>query len=169
MGAILFGTFGLPNFLLIVIALTFNGSMELEMSIEGERQLSRRIEGIAKDCKDFSPEFKDVGSYLVGFFSGEVFDSRGAVYGEAWKKRKKEYPWPLLEKTGEMRYAFKDKVEKMGVAVFNPVMYFKFHQSKMPRRKLPRRIMMKLDEMRKSMIVQIFHRGIWNRLTKKRL
>ena len=141
-------------------------AVEFTITIEGEKQLSRRITRLAEAVTDFSPELKKSANFLRNFFGGEVFDTRGAVLGEPWAPRKKAYPWPILEKTGKMRRSFRAKAEKMRAEIWNAVDYFKFHQSRMPRRRLPRRIMMKLDETRKNEIIQIFHKGLWGRVKK---
>jgi len=144
--------------------------IDLEFKVEGDVELSRRLRITADEIKDFTPEFTKIGDYLTGFFSGPVFESRGGVLGEPWKPRKNEerYTWPILEKTGKMRAGFKSEPTSKQIRVWNVVDYFKFHQSKLPRRKLPRRIMMKLVEPIKVRIVKIFHQGIWERLKKKK-
>lgn len=57
----------------------------------------------------------------------ENFSGRGSVWGK-WKKRKRYYKHPVLEKTGKMRDGFSYKVGKNFVEISNPVKYFKYHQ-----------------------------------------
>jgi len=144
--------------------------IELEFQVEGITELSRRLRITADRIKDFTPEFQEIGDYLTDFFSGPVFETRGAVLGESWKPRKDEgkYTWSLLEKTGKMRFGFKSEPKPNQVKIWNITDYFKYHQSRLPRRKLPRRVMMKLIEPIKTRIVKIFHQGIWERLKKKK-
>ncbi len=142
--------------------------IDLKMNIEGEEQLARRLKGIGKDVKDFRPEFKKSTDFMKGIFGNQVFTSRGRAIGEPWKARKKSYPWPILQRTGRMRRGFKAKAEKLEGMVWNVQDYFKYHQSRTPRRKLPRRVMMKLSNDIKNKIVQIFHKGVYNRVNKKR-
>jgi hypothetical protein len=59
-----------------------------------------------------------------------------------------------------MRNSFIHKEGKDYVLVTNTAPYFKYHQSRLPRRKLPRRVMMKLDETRKQTIVKEFQKAI---------
>ena len=139
---------------------------EFTITLEGEKQLSRRILKLADGIKDFRPELQKSTNFLKGFFGGEVFDSRGAAIGEPWVARKKFYPYPILEKSGRMRKSFKTMAEKLRGEVWNAVTYFKYHQSRMPRHRLPRRIMMKLTNQLKDEIIQIFHKGLYNRIRK---
>ena len=112
--------------------------------------------------------FRKVGSYLKGFFGGAVFDTQGAVIGEPWKpldqatirqKRQKGYPATPLIGSGRMRRSFSFTSTSQMVAVYNTTQYFRYHQSRKPRRKLPRRVMLKLDEIRKQIIVKHFHQA----------
>lgn len=134
--------------------------MQLSFEIEGEKQLSRRLRIISTGVKNWRPQMGKVGRYLVDVFSGTVFDTKGRAIGEPWVKRKQTYPWPILERSGRMRGSFRHKASSVQVAIYNTADYFKFHQSKKPRAKLPRRIMMKLDSQRKTAIVRIFQQRL---------
>jgi len=142
--------------------------MHLSFQIEGEKQLSRKLRGISTGVKNWRPQMKKIGDYLVNVFSGPVFDTRGKEIGEPWKPRTKSYPWPILEKTGKMRRGFKYQAQTAQVTVLNTTDYFKFHQSKLPHTKLPRRVMMKLDKERKEGIVKIIHQRLVKELIEKR-
>jgi phage gpG-like protein len=134
--------------------------MELTFIIEGEVQLNRRIKGISDSIKDWSNTFDKSGKYLKEFFSGEVFSSEGSVIGEPWPGGKYYHK---LQRTGKMKGSFIYQSAKDYVLITNTAPYFKYHQSNLPRRKLPRRIMMKLDEMRKQKIVKLFHEAFINK------
>ena len=71
--------------------------------LEGEKQLIRKFRGIQLAGNNWKPTFTKIGKDLTGFFSGAVFNTKGAVIGEPWKPRTKAYPWSILEKTGKMR------------------------------------------------------------------
>lgn len=142
--------------------------VKVSWTIEGEKQLSRRLIGLGNSVKNFKPELSKSANFLKSFFGGEVFDTRGRAIGEPWKARKKFYPWPLLERPGSrMRKSFKMKAEKLRAEVWNAVDYFKYHQSRLPRRKLPRRVMMKLTNQLKDKVISFFHEGLWKRVKKK--
>lgn len=140
--------------------------LEIRFSIEGETQLARRLNKIGDGVKDFKPEFEKSVNFLKDFFGGEVFNTEGAILGEKWVGGPYYHK---LQRTGRMRRSFDTKASKLSGEVWNAVDYFKYHQSRMPRRKLPRRIMMKLTSQLKDKIVQIFHSGIWNRINKSQV
>ena len=148
----------------------------LSFSIEGDKALSRRLRIFSKVTKDFRKPFDKTGKYLRDFIKGDVFETRGRVIGETWKPLNKKYAsWKsqhypgkgILEATGKMKSGFKYRAGKQEVVVGSIVDYFKFHQSNKPRKKMPRRIMMKLDETRKQKIVKYFHEDIRSKLRKK--
>jgi phage gpG-like protein len=140
--------------------------MEINFTIEGEKQMSRRLLNLGANIKDFSPEFRESTNFLKSFFTNDVFDSQGKAIGEPWPARKGSYGWPPLQRSGRMKKSFEASGEKTQGRVWNAVDYFKYHQSKLPRHKLPRRVMMKLTETLKDKIVAIFHKGLYER-TKK--
>ena len=85
--------------------------VELNFTIEGEKQLARRIQTLDREFKDLKPEFQESVNFLKGFFSGEVFDTRGRAIGEPWKPTGNK--WPILERTGRMRRSFQAKAEPL--------------------------------------------------------
>ena len=148
----------------------------LSFDIEGDKQISRRLLIASKGFKDFRKPFDKTGKYLRDFIKEDVFETRGSVIGETWKPLSKKYAiWKsqhypgkgILEATGNMKSGFKYKANRQSVVVGNIVDYFKFHQSNKPRTKMPRRIVMKLDEKRKQEIVKFFHKDIRIKLRKK--
>lgn len=151
-----------------VLSPTVKIMIDIKFTLEGKVEMARRMRGIGKDVKDFRPEFKKSTDFMKGFFGNQVFTTRGRAIGEPWKPRRKAYPWPILQRTGRMRRGFRAKAEKLEGSVWNVASYFKYHQSRMPRRKLPRRIMLKLSNQIKDRIVQFFHAGVVKRVNKKR-
>ena len=137
------------------------------ITLEGEKQLSRRILKLADGVKDFRPELAKSATFLKDFFGGEVFDTRGQAIDEPWEMRRREYQWPILERSGKMRRSFKMKAEKLRAEVWNATSYFKFHQSRMPRHRLPRRVMMKMTDMLKDQVISFFHEGLWKRIKQR--
>lgn len=123
--------------------------MMLSFNIEGEQQVLRNLQGLAN--KDLKRAFDRIGRNLVGFYSGAVFSSEGGVIGEKWKKGPQYHG---LVRTGTMRKNFKHRATAQSLEVENTTEYFKYHQSNKPRKKLPRRVMIKLDEPRRQMIVK---------------
>ena len=122
--------------------------IELKVTLEGERQLSRRLLTIPVEISDFKRPLFRIGAEVRGSIDTN-FSARGALFGR-WVPRKDNLPHPLLEKTSAMRRNFKQKLGPNYIEIFNPTPYFKYHQSNKPRKRLPRRVMMKLDRDRKK-------------------
>lgn len=152
-------------------------SLELSWDIEGEKQLSRVLRGIGDGIKDWTPAFKETADELKKIFENDVFDTKGAAIGERWKPLKPKYlaqkvsqgyPSDILIRKGDMRKGFRSLFKADHAEVWNAVEYFKYHQSKEPRQSnLPRRVMMKLGENQKQLVVKIFHTYWWQKTNKK--
>lgn len=151
-------------------------AFELQWEVEGVTELSRRLNFLDGELKDFTPAFRKSATSLKRFVAGEVFDSEGAVYGNKWAPlnpayeafKKSKYPGKgILERTGKMRKSFKTQHGRDFAVVFNSVDYFNYHQSRLSRStNLPRRVMLKLDGPRKEMVVKIFQAEFFKK-TKK--
>lgn len=126
----------------------------LDASIEGEQQLSRRLMLVTDGVEDFGAPLENIADELLHSVD-ENFSKRGALFG-GWPPRKTEAPWPLLENTGEMRGGFVSAVKSDYAEIGNFVPYFKYHQSNQPRTRLPRRVMLKIDQQRKVYINKQF-------------
>jgi len=126
----------------------------LDASIEGEQQVQRRLGIVADGVEDFSPALENIADELLHSVD-ENFSQRGGLFG-GWPPRKVEQSWPLLEKTGELRGGFVSAVKSDYMELGNFVPYFKFHQSNKPRARLPRRVMLKIDQQRKIYITKQF-------------
>lgn len=141
----------------------------LSWTIEGEQELSRQLLGVETNLRDFTRPLTTIAKNLTDLFSTEVFSSDGAVLGERWARlspytvaQKARSGWPpdTLVRTGAMKAGFKSIVTSDQATLYNTQDYFKYHQSNQPRFKLPRRVMMKLGNNQKEMIVKEFQRFI---------
>jgi phage gpG-like protein len=137
----------------------------LNVSLEGEKQLSRRLMTIPNDIDNWKIPLFRIGGEVRGAID-KNFSSRGALFGARWQPRKDNLPHPLLEKTTTMRRNFKQSLGPDYIEIFNPTPYFKYHQSNKPRRKIPRRVMMKIDDERKRFIQREFQKHINDALRK---
>lgn len=140
-------------------------SFQVQWSIEGEQQLSRSLRGLSSKVKDFREPFGRAAKNLKNTFERDVFSTRGGVIRERWarlspytvaQKARSGYPEAPLIRTGKMKRSFRSIVSTNQAIIYNDVNYFKYHQSNRPRRKLPRRVMMKLADQQKEMIVKEF-------------
>lgn len=106
----------------------------------------------------------------------EQFASGGRGFGTPWpylkprtiiKKVKEGFPPIPLVRTGKMRGNFKYQVRTTSLAsktpgfiptglltIFNPTPYFKYHQTGTS--KIPQRVMLRFDEVRKSLALSMF-------------
>ncbi|WP_064257785.1 phage virion morphogenesis protein [Rhodococcus sp. HS-D2] len=127
----------------------------VHINISGDKDVVAMLGSVGLEVKDMQPAMQDVGKYLKGFFSGEVFASRGGAIGErwprlstkyaAWKARK--YPGrPVLVRTGVMQKSFTYKSKPLQVTISNKAAHFVYHQSDAPRTLIPYRPMMKVED-----------------------
>lgn len=138
--------------------------IQLKVTLEGDKLLARDLMVVADGMKNWKPALEKVNREVLKSFDMN-FDSEGGLFQQGgWPARKKAYPWPILEKTGRMRMAFVSSVSETEAVFSNPTPYFKYHQSNKPRTRLPRRIMMALDDDRKTFIVKAFQEHIVNTL-----
>jgi len=126
------------------------GGLDISFSIEGEKQFHRRLLIVADGIDNYEAPLKNIGSELQKTFQLN-FAQSGKLFG-GWPKRTKSYPWPILQKTGRMRQSFKDNAGKYELILWNTAPYFMYHQSNKPRYRLPRRVMMQIDQQRKTFI-----------------
>jgi phage gpG-like protein len=150
--------------------------INVSFTIEGERQLSRRFHNLKREFDNWTPAFKQAVTTLKDLFSNEVFSSKGGAIGENWPPLDPEYSrWKsmhypgkgMLERTGEMKRSFQTLYKTDYGAVWNTASYFAYHQSNKPRNKIPRRVMMKLGNEQREVVMKIFHRYFNDKLKKK--
>ncbi|GAP53552.1 hypothetical protein AHiyo6_01170 [Arthrobacter sp. Hiyo6] len=147
--------------------------LNLKIEITGDDETVRRLAKVG-DSLDRMPEaMQEAGEYLRNFFAGEVFASQGGVIGLPWPRlsvkteaeKAKKFPGrPMLVRTGLMQRSFRSAYTDNTARVFNIADYFKYHQSDLPRHKLPRRAMMELDEARQRAIGEIVRKGVMRKL-----
>jgi len=141
-------------------------SVKLDIKLDNERVVRKFLIDKGNSLKDFKKELRESTDFIKTFSSNDVFKSKGRVLGEPWVRRKKAYSWQLMQRSGKLRQGFKTKVSRLEGVVFNPVSYFKYHQSKAPRFRLPRRVMLKLTSQLVNDIIKIFHNGLNKKLKK---
>ena len=151
-------------------------SVQLSWQIEGTQQLSRVLKGIGDGIKDWTPAFREASQELAKIYANDVFETRGRAIGETWQplspvylaqKVKQGYPADPLVRTGAMKGSFKTLFKADFAEVWNSATYFQYHQSSAPRTKLPRRVMMKLGEQQKQLVVKIFHTYWYKKVNNK--
>jgi phage gpG-like protein len=136
----------------------------ITITIEGANRISIDLGKLAAQLSDLSPAMKESGDYLTGFYSGEVFASRGGVIGKPWPSLTPSYAvWkaeqfpgrPPLIRTGEMNRSFKYEFGAVHARIFNTAKYFDAHQQ--GTRRVPARVMMALDLQRARRVQTIIN------------
>lgn len=140
-------------------------SFQLSFSIEGEKQLSRRLRDVQDGVQNMKPTFKKTAKTLRKVFERDSFNTRGAEIGVKWEPLSPAYAeWkrqnfgnkPILVRTGKMKGNFKTDYGRDFAQIWNPTEYFKYHQSKKSRGRLPRRQMMRLGNLQRALVVKLF-------------
>lgn len=128
--------------------------VQLTIETGGAKELSVQLGISAERLKDFAVPLEASAQEIIKSFDLD-FDVRGAMFVDGgWAPRTKDYPWPLLEKTGAMRRGFVSSVDGITAVIGNSDWKFPFHQ--LGTRKMPQRLMMKLDDIRKEFVVKTF-------------
>lgn len=130
--------------------------VSLTATIEGDTELKRRLLIMSDGVKDFTaPLTASVAEVKRSIDLN--FDEAGAIFESGgWIPRKQLYNWPILNKTGKMKGSFTTSMTNTEAKIGNSADYFKYHQSNQSRKKIPRRIMLKLDQERKEFIQKAF-------------
>lgn len=128
--------------------------MATNLTIHGDKEFVQRLRKFGVSILDLSDSMDETGQYLSRFFSGDVFTSRGQVFGKPWPalndnyaafKARKFSGKPPLFRTGLMNRSFKHKSTKLTSSLWNEADYFKYHQEG---RGVPERVMMLVDDQR---------------------
>jgi len=143
----------------------------MSMQVKIENDARPQLQALGLSLENFPEEFRQIGEYLTEFFAGPVFSSQGGEIGESWPGLSADYAkWKqamfpgqiVLERSGAMRTNFVDEPENQKVTVRNLSDYFGYHQTGTS--KMPKRVMMKLDQKRREKISEIFTKGIQRKI-----
>lgn len=141
-------------------------AFQIRWTIEGVPELSRILFKEYKKVEDFSePLFKS--SQLILKDVETQFMTEGGLSG-GWKPlaantiagriREGFGAGPILQRTGTLRRSFKAELDKKKAVITSyGVDYYKYHQSREARTKLPRRPMLLLTETTRQNIIQNFN------------
>lgn len=111
--------------------------MPATVTINGDKRVIDRLEGINSFLKGPKKAFNDIGDMLVEEYK-DNFPVEGRRLGPRWEKLKKATAIqkarlgygarPILVRTGKLMMGFKKQVTNLMVRVYNPVKYFRYHQ-----------------------------------------
>lgn len=143
--------------------------------VTGDKETIRRLRRAGVDLKDLSAEMDETGGYLKREYGGPLFETAGQTIGERWRELSEPYKlykrrrWPgagILQASGRMQGAFRVQSGRDFVFLDNPTKYLVYHDSPAPRRKLPRRVIYKLADAQKRVIVDTFERGVQKKMRR---
>ena len=118
----------------------------LGMTYQKVTNLKKPLQASAKLVRqDVEQQFKTEGGLTGGWkpLAESTLKGRGSS--------------PILQVTGALRHSFYSQVDERKAIISSKLPYFKYHQSRKPRKKLPRRVMLVLTNRTKENIVQEFN------------
>ena len=150
--------------------------LAVQIKISGDKETIAKLGKLGQSFLNFQMAMRSIGRELPAYFGGQVFASQGGAIGERWdplkqstKNRKaKLYPGaqPLVA-TGTMQGSFEAEFpDPNSVVIGNSAPYFKYHQSKAARSKLPRRTMMSTSGDVKNIIAQIIDADVAGKIMR---
>lgn len=153
--------------------------LSVKVTITGDKQVLSKIKKLGQSLYTYDLAMKSIGKKLTSYFGNEVFASQGGALGEKWPslkpatiKRKNKMniiagSMPLVgNNSPHMKDQFEYNAGSSFVVISNAADYFAYHQSNEPRRKLPRRVMMKTTPEVRAMVKDIIDSDIKNKLSK---
>ncbi|MFB6518580.1 hypothetical protein [Streptomyces sp. NPDC056401] len=147
--------------------------IHIEVEIQGDKEIGRKLRAMGVAALNLTAGMKDVGSYLTGLFSGEVFASRGGIIDKAWAPlsdryaahKAKLYPGrPPLIRTGVMNRSYQFDATRSEVQISNPTKQFVFTQ--LGTRRMPARPTMGLVQPQERRVVEILSRDITEQIRR---
>jgi phage gpG-like protein len=126
----------------------------ISVGLEGAEEFVNHLDTREKHAENLSVPFAKIGAMLMKSFDIN-FVSFGALFQlGGWKAPAHDYGHPLMQDKGVMRRSFQSRTGKDRAEFWNLAPYFKYHQSNQPRKRLPRRIMLGIDETHRRKIVR---------------
>jgi phage gpG-like protein len=139
---------------------------ELKFTVEGISELHRVLGLTSQKVGNFKVPLTRASGFILSDVQTN-FDTQGALSGGwqpltagtiAGRVRAGFGASPILQRTGALRKSFYSFVDEKKALVTSRSPYFVYHQSRMPRTKIPRRAMLILTENTKQNIVEAFHK-----------
>lgn len=140
--------------------------LNVRVEIKGDKKVIAQLRKMLHEFDDWKTELTAVGVYLIKFYQDPVFETEGGVFGARWQalssayaiKKATTYPGRgILEAKGDLRRAYDKRVFANLLEIVNKDPKAIYHQE--GTRRLPPRILIKVDEGRKEEIINIFKKG----------
>lgn len=147
----------------------------ITVKVTGDVETINRLQKLGKSFLNFKLALDKIGEELESYFGNQVFASQGGAIDESWPAlspkyqawKSKHFPGrgPLIQ-TGKMQDSFTHRSTASYVEVDNSAPYFKYHQSTLPRQKIPRRAMMGINDPVKSIISDIINADMRKKISQ---
>lgn len=147
--------------------------LRVRVEIKGDKKAIEQLSKIIHEFDDWKPELTMVGEYLVEYYQDPVFETEGGIFGARWQQLSSAYQirkatrYPgrgILEATGALRKSYRKRVFANLLEIANEDPKAIFFQS--GTRKMPPRILMKVDNKQRKEIVDIFKKGVLIKVQK---
>ena len=130
---------------------------KLKFTIEGVPELSRVLAMTYQKVENMKKPLRASADLILRDVETQ-FRTEGGLTG-GWKPlTDPKATHPILQVSGSLRRSFYSLVDEKKAIVSSNSPYFMYHQSRLPRKKLPRRAMLVLTEYTKQNIVEEFHK-----------
>jgi phage gpG-like protein len=147
--------------------------LELSIQIKGSKETRAKLRRLGTSLYDLRSSMADIGKKSAEYYSNQGMNSQGGVFGNRWaplknrtiaRKAKKYAGRPPLVATGKMRDSFTYAPSSRSVLVGNSAPYFKYHQSTLPRKKLPRRQMLGINAPIRTLVREIIKDEVYRKI-----
>jgi phage virion morphogenesis protein len=127
------------------------------------KRAHQRLRRLAGNLGDLRPAYREVLNVMHRSVMRN-FDEGGRR--PKWKKRKRDYPWPILQKTKRLRRSISKRFEGGAPVLRTRVPYAEFHQFGAPRANLPARPFLVIRREDRQQIRQILERHYGKGVTR---
>lgn len=136
--------------------------MQVNVTITGDKELADKLKRLGTSFFDFSQAMRTIGAEAARYYANQGFASQGGVFQKIWSPLNQNYAVrksklyrgrPPLVASGTMQNSFEYQYGPQQVAIGNSAPYFKYHQSALPRTRLPRRAVMGINEPIRQMVI----------------
>jgi len=149
--------------------------MNITVVITGNKELQTKIKRLGNSIYDQRASMAEIGRSAAVYYANQGFNSQGGVFGSPWQRlspryaawKAKNYPGrPPLVRTGKMQNSFDFQATSSTVLIGNSSPQFKYHQSSAPRRVIPRRASIGVNDQIKRMVREAISRDISQKLKR---
>jgi phage gpG-like protein len=149
--------------------------LKIEIEVIGDKEFIGKLKKFGKEVLDWTPEFQTMEKHFKKYLTDLVFEYEGAIFGYPWPKLSPKYELKkrvefsgkgILERTGDLRKGWRFEASKGGLLMENNVPYGVYHQSTKPRKKIPRRPLLRIDSTQEKYIVDVLKKGLLERMKR---